>query len=615
MLHLKLTHAAYIHACDYEWLFERRVKGSTDALGSTIPPARFSLTVHQCFVLIGNIIGNIIGNMMDNIDDSGLKAPGYSQFACIGAGFSGVGLGATLKRWYGLSDIRIFERENDVGGVWQINQYPGAACDIPGILYSFSFEPSTEGSRRFPPAQEMRSYLRRVAYKYDLLHRISFNTSVEHCEWDEEKRRWRLHVQDRQTGILFLHESQFLFAGAGFLVKPRELDVPGGENFGGTIMHSARWRHDVSLEDKNVVVFGNGCTAAQIVPTIVDKTKHLTQVVRTKHWITPLDDSFAFTPLPKTVSWSTRCRWRFQRFLIALSCEIEYLAMSGSKIGNMLGQSRMEMAKKYVRAAAPDKYHELLIPEFKLGCKRRIFDQGYIKSLHAPNITLTNEPALEIVPEGIRTKDGITEADVIILANGFDTSGLLFGISVTGRGGESVTDHWNSFGGAEAYETTAMSGFPNFFMLAGPNSATGHTSVVIATENAINFALRVIKPVLDGEATRVELKREAEVKYVDELQNKLQNDTVFSKGGCRSWYFKEDKATGRKWNAFIYPYWQAYFWYRCLFPTWGDWEYGQDRATRTKKSARQTSTIIKSIAVVALLVLAECYLRYQWGRL
>ncbi|KAK3378768.1 hypothetical protein B0T24DRAFT_521295 [Lasiosphaeria ovina] len=552
-------------------------------------------------------------------DDTTGKAASYSQFACIGAGFSGIGLGAMLQRRRGTggagADVRIFERASGPGGVWEANRYPGAACDIPGVLYSFSFAPNPHGAATYPTAAQIRTYLTAVAAKHGLLdpgqERITFNATVQRCEWLDGPRRWRLRVRvrDGARGTVFTHEAQFLFAGTGVLVEPRALDVPGLGAFRGDVMHSARWRDDVPLAGKRVVVFGNGCTAAQIVPALLARgAAHVTQVVRSRHWVVPpVRDSPVLRP-PTTaeaegrvsMAWAARLRWRLQRLVVAAAAEVEFLAFRGTAAADRLNKRRRARAERYIRRTAPAEYHELLVPDFKIGCKRRIFDPGYLRSLHAANVTLTGAGVSEVVPQGIRAAaDGaVTEADVIVLANGFETNRFLAGIDVRGRGGESATDHWAALGGPGAYETVAMSGFPNFFMLqAGPNTITGHTSVIMAIENALALALRVIEPVLDGEAAAVEVTRAAEAKYVAQVQHDLQSRTVWSHGGCRSWYHVEKEkidnkssaddaaanetaaatTANKEWNGMIYPYFQLYFWYRCRFPTWSDWAFHEVR--------------------------------------
>ncbi|KAF5613349.1 ACB 4-hydroxyacetophenone monooxygenase [Fusarium sp. NRRL 25303] len=455
---------------------------------------------------------------------------GYSQFACIGAGFSGIALGATLKRWYGITDVRFFERHSDLGGTWYANKYPGAACDVPSVLYSYSFEPNPNWSRVLPSQEELWNYQKHVADKYDLPSKMTFGVEVQRCQWIEEKKRWVLEVRDCKTGNVFHHECRFLFAGSGILVTPREIDIPGSENFKGSIFHTSQWRSDVDVSGKNVVVIGNGCTAAQIVPSIVDKTKHLTQIVRAKHWMLPPIDG-VYTDYMKSIFRYLPGTMMIQRLLIFLFAEIELKAVPMTTSAAKFRQKRRAYAEKFMRDTAPAKYHDLLIPDFEIGCKRRIYDSGYLASLHSKNLTLTNERALKIVENGVETDSGFLEADVIVLANGFSTNTFLEGVEVVGRD-ETLAQHWESFGGAEAYNCSAMSGFPNFFMLLGPNATTGHTSAIMAIENSVNFALRILKPVLSSPNGVVELDRDAEERYVNRIQDDLSK-TVWN-SGCQS---------------------------------------------------------------------------------
>ncbi|KAK1749845.1 ACB 4-hydroxyacetophenone monooxygenase [Echria macrotheca] len=499
------------------------------------------------------------------------EADSYSQFACIGAGFSGICLGATLKRWHDITDVRIFERESDLGGTWVINQYPGCACDIPTALYSYSFEPNPSWTTVLPARADIHAYLRKVADKYGVADKISFGTEVQRCEWIEDRNRWRIHVRDVASDSSSIHESQFLFSGAGFIFKPRDLDVPGVETFHGPVVHSARWDPRLDLTDKNVVVIGNGCSACQIVPAIVDKVKSLTQVFRSKHWIVPpLDYTY---PLGILAFMNQYAPWTkgIQRFLITLATEAEYFSGAYHMKEWSAWARRMyeRAATKYIKTTAPEKYHDLLIPDFEIGCRRRIYDGGYLASLYSDKITLTNEPILEVVPEGIRTRNGVTKADVIILANGFQTNKFMVGIDVAGRDGEDIHEHWDKLGGTVAYNSAAVSNFPNFFLVCGPNSGTGHTSLTLAIENEINFALRIIKPVLDGKASSVELKAEAEKKY-DQSQQDSLGKMVWN-AGCANWYLDPNAGPEAKRNGMMYPWWQQYMWYRSVFPTWGDW--------------------------------------------
>jgi cation diffusion facilitator CzcD-associated flavoprotein CzcO len=299
---------------------------------------------------------------------------------------------------------------------------------------------------------------------------MRFSSNVIRCEWHEERSRWRLTVTDIPSGVSSQHECQFLFAGTGILLDPRPLGIPGDDTFAGEMFHSARWRDDVSLQDKDVVVIGNGCTAAQIVPTIVGKTRSLTQFIRSKHWIMPEIDKFTVEFLRLTLKYIPGMTWA-HRVFIYWAAEWELRGFYTSWSGEAFRKEREAWSKSYVKETAPEKYHDLLIPDFPMGCKRRVFDTGYLVALHSDNLTLTDDKILEIVPEGVRTEKGVVKADVIICANGFRTNDFLGRLEVVGREGKTPADHWKEYGGPEAYNCSVMRGFPNFFMILGKNDS------------------------------------------------------------------------------------------------------------------------------------------------
>lgn len=342
----------------------------------------------------------------------------------------------------------------------------GAACDVPSALYSFSYEPKADWTRILPSGSELWKYLDDVARKYDLRPKMSFGMKVESAEWIEETTRWRIQVRDLKTDRVFAHECQFLFSAMGLLVTPRELDVPGASTFRGPIFHSAQWQ-DVDLTGKRVVVFGNGCTGAQIVPSIVNQTEHLTQIVRSKHWV--------FPPIDKRIPKGTQKLLQhvpgltlISRIMVFLLAEKEFQGFYMTSNAAKFRDRRRRQVVKYMRDTAPEKYHDMLIPDWEIGCKRRIFDVGYLESLHAENLTLTDDKAVEILPDGVRLESGaFVPADVIIHANGFETNHYLGDVKIKGRRGITPEEHWESFGGVEAYNCSVMSGFPNFFMLLG----------------------------------------------------------------------------------------------------------------------------------------------------
>ncbi|KAJ5341330.1 dimethylaniline monooxygenase [Penicillium brevicompactum] len=497
---------------------------------------------------------------------SSTEAPSYSQIACVGAGLSAVALGATLQRWYGIEDIRFFERHPTTGGTWYINTYPGCGCDVPSALYSFSFAQNPSWTKLMPSNKEIKEYVDNVVKTHNLLPKMTFGVEVVRSVWREDANRWLLYLRD-STGREYTHECQILFAATGQLVEPRECEIPGASEFKGSIFHSARWDHSVDLKGKNVVVIGNGCTAAQIVPALVKDggVKSLTQVIRTKHWIFPAPN-FSY---PKLLQWIFRnvpLAMRLHRFHIFLIAENEFRLFPMTKSAAKLREKRRKQVEMYMRRAGPEKYHDLLIPDFDVGCKRRIFDPGYLESLHDDKVLLTDAKAEKITADGIETNKGFVSADVIVLATGFKTNKFIPFMNVVGRNGQNVEQHWErkEYGGPAAYNCSALNGFPNFFMLLGPNAATGHTSAMMAAENSINYALRVLKPVLYGDAASIEVTAKAEHDYVYWVQDALKK-RVWN-AGCLSWYLND-----KNWNSMSYPWTQGHYWWRSLFPTWSDW--------------------------------------------
>ncbi|KAK5790837.1 hypothetical protein VI817_008124 [Penicillium citrinum] len=511
-----------------------------------------------------------------------IDPPSYSQVACVGAGLSAVALGATLKRWYDLEDIRFFERHPTSGGTWYISTYPGCACDVPSALYSFSFAQNPNWTKLMPSNTEIKDYVDSVVDTYNLRAKMTFGTEVVRSVWRSDASRWLLHLRDLNTGREYTHECQILFAATGQLVKPRPCEIPGIASFHGSIFHSARWDHSVNLEGKNVVVIGNGCTAAQIVPALAknSKIKSLTQIIRTKHWIFPAPN---FT-YPRVLQWIFRYvpfAMRMHRFHIFLMAENDFRLFPMTDSAARLREKRRKHVEKYMRDTAPEKYYDLLIPDFDVGCKRRIFDPGYLESLHNDKVLLTDAKTEEITTDGIKTDKGFIPADVIILATGFETNKFLPYMDVVGCNGENVSKHWTKYDGPAAYNCSALSGFPNFFMLLGPNAATGHTSAMMAAENSINYALRILKPVFNGDAVSVDLKPQAEHDYVYWMQGALSK-RVWN-AGCISWYIND-----KKWNSMSYPWTQGHYWWRSLFPTWSDWNIKK----ATKPSSRQSRRIL-----------------------
>lgn len=297
---------------------------------------------------------------------------------------------------------------------------------------------------------------------------MSFNSRVERCEWIQQSGRWRITVRNTSSDTIYVHECQFLFSGSGFLVYPRKPNLPNIESFQGPVFHAARWRHDVDLTNKNVALIGNGCSAAQIVPAIKDKARHVTQYARSKHWIIP--------PVQVSNSNLKLFQWLFihvpwflklTRFLFMMIMETEMIAFFMTKASAAIRRSNTAKAVRYIKENAPKEYHEKLIPDFEMGCKRRIYDPNYLTSLHSENVTLRDDAIEQVTPTGIRSKDGHTDVDVIVFATGYETNSFCTNIEIVGRHGVTAEEHWKALGGPGAYNTTSISGFPNFFLIVG----------------------------------------------------------------------------------------------------------------------------------------------------
>ncbi|KAF8251677.1 monooxygenase [Wilcoxina mikolae CBS 423.85] len=489
-----------------------------------------------------------------------------STIVCIGAGMSGIALGAHLKLSYGFTDVHFYEREASIGGTWWLNTYPGCACDVPSALYSFSFAQNKEWTKLYPSSREIKAYADKVAADYDIPVRTTFRTEVVRVEWIDEKSRWLVYLRNWDSGDEYTHDCKVLFNAGGLLVDPNIPQYPGQERFEGVTMHSARWGHSVSLEGKKVAVIGNGSTAAQIVPAIAPQVASMVQFIRSKHWIQP-SVRLPYTPSVRWFLKNIPFAQALHRFVIFLGAEADYPLQNQNAYSDWRRGAKMKVVENYMRKKAPAEYHNLLIPDFPISCKRRIHDpeNSYLGCLGRHNVTLTDSPILELTPTAIRTTTKDYPIDVIIYATGFRTNAEFLGMEVVGREGTTLHEHWKSFGGAGSYNSMANHYFPNYFMILGPNSATGHTSALMASENTILYALKVLKPVLEGYASSVEPKREAERRYIERVQDALK-DTVFN-AGCTTWY--KNKETG--WNASIYPWSQFQFYFMCLFVNEADW--------------------------------------------
>ncbi|KAF8461856.1 4-hydroxyacetophenone monooxygenase [Kalaharituber pfeilii] len=514
----------------------------------------------------------------------GAHAPEYSTLLIVGAGLSGIATAWYFKKKFG-EDYVIYDRQRDLGGTWWANRYPG----YPAMLYSFSFEPKYDWSHFFPEQAEILDYTNGTAIKWGIKPKIRFSSEVERAEWIEETKRWRVYLRrrtrnerwaldsltgkEREEDETWVHECKVLISAVGQLTVPVPCTIPGHENFKGALFHSSRWDNGVDVTGKDIVVVGNGCTAAQLIPAICASTKSTTQFMRTPQWIVPrisplfFRSNESFAKYGKYVFKYIPFFYSITRFLVFLDLESQFAQFKTTKQGNRERGNFEAQAMKFMKTTIPEKYHDFAIPKYSMGCKRRIFDDGYLASLNHPKVHLTNDKISHIEPDGVATVSGKKyPADVIVMANGFDVRASIPGFNITGKYGETLDETFKMAGGPNAYNTCAVNGFPNFFFLFGPNSVTGYMSVLVASEYTAGYVMKLIEPVVKGQAGDVEVTKKAQVEYANIIQAELKN-TVWSNSICRSWYVIESGI-----NSTLYPFTQFHFIWRSLFPVWSDWD-------------------------------------------
>ena len=462
----------------------------------------------------------------------------------IGSGFAGLGMAIRLRQ-AGIEDFAIFERANDVGGVWRDNTYPGCACDVESHLYSFSFAPNAEWSRSFSPQAEIHAYLRGCVEKFGLAPHLRFGHGLARAAWNDAERRWHLET----TQGLFTAD---IFIGAvGGLNEPLYPEIPGRESFAGVSFHSSRWNHSHDLAGQSVAVIGTGASAAQFVPAIQPRVGKLSVFQRTPPWVMPRLDA-AITERKKSRFRRSHFALASKRAAIYLQREIFALPFFFPRLAQ-LGE---QLALHYLRRAVPDPVlRAKLTPRYRLGCKRVLVSDDFLPSLAKPNVEVVTEKIREIRPHSIVTADGVERAvDTIIYGTGFRIGDLPIAKQVFGRAGRSLDEHWN--GTAWAHLGFALNGFPNFFLLLGPNTALGHSSVIMMMESHFEMTLAAIRHLREQGKTEIEPRADAERKFVARVDAKMRG-TVWTAGGCKSWYLDASGRNFALWPGFTFTFFRA----------------------------------------------------------
>ncbi|WP_375574766.1 flavin-containing monooxygenase [Paracidovorax oryzae] len=470
------------------------------------------------------------------------------RFLIIGSGFAGLGMAIALRK-AGIDDFAILEKAGDVGGVWRDNAYPGAACDVPSHLYSFSFEPNPRWSRVFAPQEEILEYLRHCARRYDLLRHVRLRSEVASAAWDESAQRWMVQLQGGQR-----LDAQFLVSGTGQLSRPALPAIAGIERFAGPSFHSARWDHGVDLAGKRVAVIGTGASAIQFVPAIAGRVEALHVFQRSPSHMMPRPDR-AYSGLEKVLFGRVPGAMRLHRAWIYLKYESRALAFTRFK-GLMqwaVGRPFRKMLERQVPDAA---LREALTPDYPIGCKRILLSSEYLATMARANVHVQTGAIDRVEPGGIRTRDGqLHAADVIVYGTGFAATQFLSPMKITGRGGRDLNAAWQR--GAAAYLGITVPGFPNFFMLYGPNTNLGHNSIVYMIESQIAHVMRCLRAMERAGAATIEPDAQRFERYNRHIQQSLRR-TVWN--GCKSWYVDANGHNSTNWPGFTLSYRAATRW-------------------------------------------------------
>jgi cation diffusion facilitator CzcD-associated flavoprotein CzcO len=442
----------------------------------------------------------------------------------------------------GFRDFVLFERADDVGGVWRDNTYPGCACDVQSHLYSFSFALNPGWSRAFSPQPEIHAYLRDCAERFGIRPFIRFHHTVLEARWDDGRQRWRLETSaGPYTADVFI-------PAVGGLSEPSIPPLPGLERFQGKVMHSARWDRSYELAGKRVAVIGTGASAIQFVPAIQPQVGRLLLFQRTAPWVVPREDH----PIREGARWLFRRVPGTQRLARGTLYVLRELMALGFTHPWLMRLAQRRALRHLARSVADPVLRAKLTPDYTLGCKRVLVSDDYLPALTRPNVDVITEGIREVREHALVTRDGVEHpVDALILGTGFQVTTPPFVRHVYGRDGRSLREVWGDT--MKAHLGSSVSGFPNLFMLLGPNTGLGHTSVILMMEGQIEHVLGALRYLEGRGLAAVEPTPEAQEEFVRQVDARMAH-TVWTRGGCVSWY---QDATGRVstlWPGFTFTF-------------------------------------------------------------
>ncbi len=474
--------------------------------------------------------------------------------AIIGAGFSAICLAIQLRQSR-IENFALFEKTDSVGGTWHDNTYPGAACDVPSHLYSFSFEMRHNWPKRFSGQPEILEYLNECATKYLVRRHIFFNTEIVEARFEEEQGVWQIQTSTGKT-----YFAKVLVSGMGQLNMPNTPAIPGLDHFQGEHFHSARWNHQLDLKGKKVAIVGTGASAIQFVPEVAKQAGELTVFQRSANWIVPKPDR----------EYSAREIWVYEHFplLQKLYRTLIYFQMEVSHPilhqGNRLGKLAERFARWNIRRQVTDPdVAAALTPDYPVGCRRVLISNDYYPTFNLPHVSLVADNIEQIQENKIITDNNTEyEADVIIFGTGFKSTEFLTPVEFYGKSAHKLNDHWQS--GAEAYLGMTVSDFPNFFMMYGPNTNLGHNSIIFMFECQVRYIVQAVKKLLSEHLVSMEVRQEIMNAYNREIQQDL-TETVWA-ANCHSWYKNDSGKITNNW-----PHTTLDYWMRTRQPNWTEY--------------------------------------------
>ena len=463
-----------------------------------------------------------------------------ADIVVIGTGFAGIGMAIALKK-AGIEDFVVLERARDLGGTWRDNDYPGCACDIPSMLYSFSFERNDRWSRIYPPQGEIWEYLRRCVERHRIGPHIRFDTDVRGAEYDDASATWTVRTQHGEL------RTRVIVSGMGPLNRANVPDIPGLQSFAGTVFHSSAWNHGYDLRGKNVGVIGTGASSIQFVPEIAPVAGRLHVFQRTPPWVIPKPDR-AVGALGRTLRRFPPYAWAVRKLI--------YWILEVRAYGFTVDPKRLELAERLslhhlARQVPGAELRAKLTPAYRLGCKRVLLSSDYYPALQRPNVELVTSEIREVQPGGVVTADGVVRPlDALVFGTGFHAADSVAPMSIVGRGGVTLDDAWRD--GARAYLGISVAGFPNLFLLIGPNTGLGHNSMVFMIEAQIRYVMSALAHMRRARVPALDVRREVQAGFNAALQRRMAR-TVWA-SGCTSWYLDRSGRNTTLWPGFTFVY-------------------------------------------------------------